>query len=319
VANGCGQAERSDTPVIGREATTPPQSRPNVLVVLWDTARADRLSLYGHERPTTPHLDAFAEGGRVYEDAIASASSTVPTHASLFTGLLPSEHGANSSHQWLEDRFDTLAEKLQRGGYGTFLWASNPHVSSRKNFAQGFEYEAHPWDPEYRDEARRILKAKLAGGTLETAALRRLERYGRGPLAAAGELALAAFESFLDRDAGADRPWFAFLNYMEAHRPYLPNREHRRAVMSEAEVERSYALRSRWFDVWAHVLGARAMDERDLEILGATYDAALHELDTRFAEVIDTLAARGELENTIVVLTADHGELLGEHGLVDHA
>jgi arylsulfatase A-like enzyme len=128
------------------EAPAPPVTAdaPNVIFVVWDTVRADRLSLYGHSRETTPKLDAWAQDALVFEDARATASSTVPTHASLFTGLLPSEHGAHAGHQRLDDRFTTLAELFQGAGYRTFLWASNPHVSRAKNFAQGFDVAEHP-------------------------------------------------------------------------------------------------------------------------------------------------------------------------------
>jgi arylsulfatase A-like enzyme len=300
------------------DTDTTAQTRPNVLFVVWDTVRADRLSLYGHARETTPQLAKWARGARVFENATSSASSTVPSHASLFTGLLPSEHGTHAAHQWLDDRFDTLAEKLQAAGYRTFLWAANPHIGASKNFAQGFDREEHPWDPEWRDAARKILEAKLPEGEWG----RNLgQRIGRAdatwPLASAGALASDALEGFLD-DLDGNAPWFAFLNYMEAHRPYLPAAEHRRAFMDAAQFERSYRLSVAWPTVWAHVFGLQRYAAEDLDILGATYDAALRELDSLFADLLARLDARGALENTVVVLTADHGELLGEHGLLDH-
>ena len=137
------------------------------------------------------------------------------------------------------------------------------------------------------------------------------------PLASAGALAREDLERFV-AEGDPDRPWFAFVNYMEAHRPYLPPEENRRLFMSEDEAKRSYALPDTWPAVWGHVFGVQRYSDADLELAAATYDASLRELDDLFAELLEGLEAHGALENTVVVLTADHGELLGEHGLLDH-
>jgi len=300
------------------DAKTPPTARPNLLFVVWDTVRADRLSLYGHERETTPRLDGWAAGARVFDDVLASASSTVPTHASLFTGLLPSEHGSHAGHQWLDEGLDTLAERLRRAGYRTYLWSSNPHLSAAKNFTQGFDRIAHPWDAANRESAKRVVLGKLPAGARGNALRAKLERGdATWPLASAGALAREDLERFI-AEGDPDQPWFAFVNYMEAHRPYLPPEKYRRLFMSEADAERSYSLPDTWPAVWGHVFGVQRQSDADLELAATTYDASLRELDDLFAALLEGLEARGALENTVVVLTADHGELLGEHGLLDH-
>ncbi len=301
---------------VGDASPTP--SAPNVLFVVWDTVRADHLSLYGYERETTPQLDAWATEARVFENAMASASSTVPTHASLFTGLLPSEHGAHAANQWLDDRFDTLAERFSRSGYRTYLWAANPHIGAAKNFAQGFEREEHPWDDERRQAARAIVARKSAAPGTKGGTPSRARRAGATwPLASAGELAADAFEGFLD-EVGDEAPWFAFLNYMEAHRPYLPTEQSRRAMLADAAFDRSYTLEATWPQIWSHVFDVARFSDEDVAVMRGMYDASLRDLDDLFAALRDRLARRGALDNTIVVLTADHGELLGEHGLLDH-
>jgi arylsulfatase A-like enzyme len=292
---------------------------PNVLFVVWDTVRADHLSLYGYPRPTTPRLEAWAENARVFENARATASSTVPTHASLFTGLLPSEHGAHADHPYLDDRFTTLAERFQNAGYRTYLWASNPHISQAKNFTQGFDRAEHPWSPGIREEALRVVRAKVPPEDRSSALREKLERADPGDwvLSAAGSLAARHAADFAAGDP--NRPWLVFLNYMEAHRPYVPPVEYRRHLMDEAGVQRSYTLDRSWPAVWAHTFGIRRYPPEDLRVIAATYDAALRELDDLFAELLETFDERGLLErDTVVVLTADHGELLGEHGLLDH-
>jgi len=292
---------------------------PNVLFVVWDTVRADRLSLYGYPRPTTPRLDAWAADARVFSDALATASSTVPTHASLFTGLLPSEHGADADHPRLDGRFTTLAESFQDAGYRTYLWAANPHVSAAKNFTQGFDAAAHPWDAENREQALALVRAKVPEDDRSSALHEKLGRADASDwvLSASGALAAERAADFAAADP--ERPWLVFLNYMEAHRPYVPPRRYRGLFLDEADVERSYALDRSWPAVWAHVFGIRRYTPEELEVIGGTYDAALRELDDLFAGLLATFSERGLLEReTLIVLTADHGELLGEHGLLDH-
>ncbi|MFP6578376.1 MAG: sulfatase-like hydrolase/transferase, partial [Myxococcota bacterium] len=119
---------------------------PNILWVVWDTVRADRMSLYGHSVETTPELDRWARGARVYRDVVSAASTTEPAHASMFTGLYPSQHGTDADHRWLSEDFDTLAERLSSAGYRTYLWSANPSISADENFHQGFDRVEHPWD-----------------------------------------------------------------------------------------------------------------------------------------------------------------------------
>ena len=296
-----------------------PTDNPNLLFVVWDTVRSDHLSLYGYPRATTPRLDAWAQDARVFENTLATANSTVPTHASLFTGLLPSEHGAHANHQRLDDRFTTLAELLRSAGYRTYLWAANPHLSRAKNFTQGFDVTEHPWSDDIREEARRVVRAKVPADDQSSALRAKLDEPDAGDwvLSAAGSLAADRAADFAAADP--DRPWLVFVNYMEAHRPYVPPLEYRQQFMNESEIRRSYAIDRSWPRVWAHVFGLRRYPEDDLRVVTATYDAAIRELDDLFADLLDTFDARGLLEReTIVVLTADHGELLGEHGLLDH-
>jgi arylsulfatase A-like enzyme len=299
---------------------------PNVLWVVWDTVRADRMSLHGHARPTTPRLDAWAAGARVFDDAVSPAGYTMPSHASMFTGLLPGEHCAHNGQPRLEDRFTTLAELLRDAGYRTFLFSANPHVSAQpaRNLAQGFERTEHPWSPRWGDEALRLVQAKLPAEDRSSELAERLAAAERGDrsltpwnIKAAGALAQRAVLEWL-ASGDAQRPWFVFLNYMEAHRPLIPPRSYRELMMSEKDVGRSYEIDRSWLPLWEYTFGLREYTEAELELTRATYDAALRELDDLFAELLDALAERGFLRDTVVVLTSDHGEHLGEHHMLDH-
>ena len=305
----------------GSDSSSPRSSNgppPNVLWVVWDTVRADRMSLYGHDRTTTPRLDQWAAGARVFENCVSVASSTVPSHAAMFTGLLPSEHGMSNRHLWLEDEHRTVAEVFRDAGYRTFLWAQNPHVSKEENFQQGFDTERHPWDPDLQRRTLEIVTRKLAPEPNSELAKRlRSGQADTWAVKAAGELAQSALEEWLEAGSG-DRPYFAFLNYMEAHRPLIPPRRFRELFLSPEDVERSFDLDFAWVPMWAYTFGLREYEPGELELLAAVYDASLAELDELFADLLAALEAAGHLENTIVVLTADHGELLGEHHMLDH-
>jgi arylsulfatase A-like enzyme len=308
----------------GGAPARPAAAGPDLLVVLWDTARADRMSLYGHARPTTPRIDAWARGARVFENVTSTAGYTLPSHASLFTGLLPSEHCVHNENPRLDDSFTTLAERLRDAGYQTFLYSENPHVSAGpSNLAQGFDAVEHPWSPGRAEAARRIVEAKLRGDrTSELGERLAAADRGEAPLSAwnvkaAGELAEQAVLEWLAR-ADPARPWFVFVNYMEAHRPTIPPRRYRERMLGPAEVDASYGVDRSWLPTWEYTFGLREMSPREIELTRATYDAALAELDDLTGSLLDALEKRGHLARAAVVLTSDHGELLGEHHMLDH-
>ena len=292
---------------------------PNILLVVWDTVRADHMSLHGHHRPTTPFVEEWARQARVYDDALSTASTTVPSHASIFTGLMPSEHGAGANHLELASKHHTLAELLSEHGYQTYFYSANPHISSTGNFAQGFDIEQHPWHPQLRKAAERIVRAKVEEMDPDGEIARRLRegRVSRWIVNASGALAERSLRGWLaNRDP--ERPWFAFINYMEAHRPLIPSREARLRMMSEDEMQRSYRVDRSWEPMWSYVFGYHDYTADELALTAATYDAALCELDALFRGLITGLEEDGALDDTVIVLTADHGEHLGEHRLLDH-
>jgi len=302
----------------GRPAPRAP-NKPNVLWVVWDTVRADRLSVYGYERSTTPFLEEWAAGARVYEDCQSTASSTVPSHASMFTGLLPTEHGTFHTQRSLDEQFVTVAELFSQDGYRTYLFAANPHIQARMNFHQGFDVHEHPWSEKYKEEALRIVREKISPEDHSTQLPRKVMsgEVNNWDIKASGELAGRGLLDWLE-DSDPDRPFFAFLNYMEAHTPYIPPQALRERMMPPEQVSRSYALDNRSVTRWAYTFGQAEYSDSDLAIMGSTYDATLLELDGLFRQLIADLESRGQLDNTVIVLTADHGEHLGEHHMLDH-
>ena len=298
--------------------------RPNVLWIMWDTVRADHLALYGYQGGATPNLARWAADARVFENCLSTSGYTLPSHASMFTGLLPSEHCAHNDHTLLDDSYTTIAELLRSVGYRSYLYSANPHISSAGNFDQGFDLVEHPWSPRYRERATRIVREKLLDEDRSNELGRIFDRAERNEgnlsawsIKAAGELAEEAVLDWLSADE-SDRPYFVFVNYMEAHRPLVPPREYRERVMTPEQVERSYDVDRSWLPTWEYTFGLRDYDDEEIDLTRATYDAALAELDDLFGRLMQALERGGWLEDTIVILTSDHGEHLGEQHMLDH-
>ncbi len=300
-----------------------PPGPPNVLFIVWDTVRSDHLSLYGYERETTPFLDRWAQDARVFEDCVSPGVITLTSHGSLFTGLPSSEHGTDNGQKWLDDRHVTLAEHLKAVGYRTFLWSANPHVSAAGNFHQGFDLSLHPWDDEFRERAKNIVREKLVDGDVSSRLPQRVlkPQTFKWDIKASGKLAREVLLEWLGQTPSGDedqRPYFAFLNYMEAHRPRIPPVRLRQRMLSDADVTQSFLIDQSWEAIWGFSFGLADYTEDELRIMTGVYDATLAELDELFSDLIGQLEAGGWLDNTIVVLTSDHGEHLGEHHLLDH-
>lgn len=265
-----------------RAYATLPAARPgapNLLLIILDTVRAANLGLYGYGRATSPHLERWAGQGVTFERAFATSPWTLPTHATLFTGRYPHE----LSTDWrtgLDRRDLTLAEALASVGYRTGGFSANQgYVSSETGLDRGF----------VRFDDDRLTREQLGLASLLGQFLardfRRLpwRRYDRKW----AEDVNAEFLGWLDRSP-ADRPFFGFLNYYDAHTPYPADRRFLDQVGGDA---------------------TKVVDR---------YDAGIARVDHHLGRLLDSLDRRGFLDNTIVVVTADHGELLGEHGLVKH-
>jgi arylsulfatase A-like enzyme len=297
--------------------------RPNVLIVMWDTVRADRMSLYGHTRDTTPFVDRFAKDAVVYDHAIASSEWTGPTHATLFTGLPLRTHGMDTYYKWLDHHHETLAERLGAAGYKTWAFTGNRFVSDFVNMLQGFDTQLHTYQGPLKQASRKATARKLlprdrsteispayAGGKQGWS--KRLTLFKD-----AAPVANRAFGRFLDQ-RDPEQPFFAFINLMEAHQPRVPSLESRKALLDDAMIELALQTDSSLFSLMAYMSGKHAFTSDELEAMAGTYDAAILDLDRSFQELIEGMERKGVLDDTIVVLVADHGEMLGEKGLYSH-
>ena len=261
--------------------------RPNVLLVTWDTTRADHLSCYGYEKETSPKLDRLAADGMLYERCYAVTSWTLPAHASLFTGKFPSAHGAQydpdgplkltqgiqGNPAWsaysarpLSDKEITLAQVLKENGYATGAVIAGPWMKRVFGLDVGFD--------EYDDQNFVMLQGSELNGR------------------PAEDVTRAAID-FVDRHE--DEPFFLFLNYYDPHGPLTP---------------RPAFLKRFW--------KGPPPQQMTAEFQLAQYDAEIAYTDHHFGRLIDSLKERGLYEDTWILVTADHGELFGENGMVGH-
>lgn len=282
----------------GRQVAT---DRPNIVLIVLDTVRADHLSVYGYARDTTPNLAALATDAIVFERALAPAPWTVPSHASLFTGKLPGMHGAHQEHMQLSESEDTLAELLAAGGYHTAAIVNNPFLSPRLGFAQGFNDFNENWAHMLRRHGFMLVTA--------------LGRLRPGAADQGARSTVDAARTFIGRNR--ERPFFLFLNFMEAHAPYgtIPESLRGRFRSGPPPARFGYWMDAALPDV---VTGKRELTVDEQQTIVDLYDASIFYLDRMIGEIVDALADSDVLDRTVLVITSDHGEHLGDFGLVSH-
>jgi len=312
-----------------RHRTRPAPAGPNVLLVVWDTTRADRMSLYGYARPTTPKLETWARDAVVFDRATSTAIWTLPSHAAMFTGLPPPSTGADERWLWLDQRHLTIAEHFAQHGYDTFSFAANTLLCGETNLVQGFRVRLNS----YRGTIGTLAKARthdkilpgdlsqeLAPGWTRPEHGARNSEWARAVFKEAAPIGVDAFLAWLDRRPTADQPFFAFLNLMEAHTPRIPSMPAREQVIGDHPDVLARGLTTDAAHIRLHFydFGKQDYTGDELNAIGAVYDATLAELDAETDRLLAGLSSRGLLDDTIVVLTADHGENLGDHHLFNH-
>lgn len=270
------------------------QDKPNVVLIVMDCARADMLSVYGYSLPTTPILENFATESVKYDHAIVTAPWTLPSHASMFTGLLPSQHkahmipnGVTNSIRPLDNRFDTLAESLTREGYKTGAVVANAACLNRDlGMGQGFQY--------YDDR----VTASFAAAKPETISpvlwlthwyKSRVEPSKTGWSRNAAEINRDVYTWLNTVD---DNPFFLFINYLDAHEPYFGHRQFAESFNQSAEGGSSTDLQR--------------------------YQQEVAYVDQQIGQLFDRLKDNGKFDNSLIIVTSDHGEGFGEHGHHGH-
>jgi arylsulfatase A-like enzyme len=301
--------------------SSPPPGSPNVLLIVMDTVAAAHLSLHGYERATSTTLIELAGRGARFDSARASSSWTLPSHASMFTGRWLHELSVG----WytpLDGARPTLAEFLGDRGYATAGFVANTYYcAADTGLARGFTQYQDFIFPELTALKTATLVSRaleglrtavyFSGNWLEYAGLlpsvrrlvRALDDDRKGAAAVNRE-----FLDWLSRRAAPERPFFAFLNYYDAHFPYElpPGRLHRFGAEPADDYQR--LLIQQW-----GLLDKTTVSPAGVGFAVASYDDCIADLDEQIGKLVDELDRRGVLERTLLIVTSDHGESFGEH------
>jgi len=280
-------------------------SMPNIIMVVWDTARRDRLSLYGHNRLTTPCLDAFASDALVFKNAYTVAPWTLPSHASMWTGLYPFEHQAENVEgkgkvaRPLSSRALTLAEILKSKGYRTAAWTANHAVmNSWFGLDQGFDF--------YFDERPHLFDL-LSVHLIARSSTNNLKKLMINTSYLSSEINKRMLP-WLKKNA--ETPFFLFINYLDPHGVnYLPP-PYRGKFGGRNRLPRIPYSRI--------VEGHESLDPRIYGQLLARHDEEIASCDSSFGELINVLKELNLYDHSLIIVLSDHGQLFGEHNLFGH-
>ncbi len=298
----------STTP--SRSSSPRANAKPNILLYLVDTLRADRVGVYGSERGLTPRLDALAAEGTVVERALAQSPWTRPSTASLFTGRWPLAHGVNTKESALPEHLPTLAKRLAEAGYTTAGFVANRQVSATFGFDRGFHlYREVQGDNRYLMDSSSTLNQEV--------------------------------KTWLEEKPSA--PFFLYVHTIDPHAPYnpvdpyreafapgvqtpeVPRRARRNLKRLAKRLERDASTAEAWAPTLGSVTWMIGLERGWLkptptmvEGIERLYDAEVAANDERFGELLDSLESHGQLENTLVVIVSDHGDEFLEHGQWQH-
>lgn len=282
---------------------------PNVLLVVLDAVRKDHLSCYGYEFPTCPNLEDFCQKATRYESAFTAAPWTGPSHASMFTGRYPSSHGVVGNDPVLSPDIPVVAERLQDRGYTTIGFSNSYHTSGARGFARGFDY--------YHD----LLDLPRILGRMYEPSVEYLDFFLRYFLRD-DDASYFQAEKLKTLVGRAAEPFFAFINFNSAHSPYDPPRRYRRVFEERFErwdeVDEALARAVSRDGGFSHMIGDEKVGDAEWELMRCWYDAEIAYMDDILDDLFGFLHGIGAYEETLVVITSDHGEHFGEGGLANH-
>jgi arylsulfatase A-like enzyme len=301
----------------GPSSVAASSTRPNILIIVMDTVRADHLSVYEYERDTTPNLKLLARDSALYSRAIAPSDMTLTSHASLFTGVYPSWHGAYcdppdaSYGRELTVGIPTLAGLLSDKGYVTLGASANLYLRADFGLQRGFQAFRIPrpvpvlgGDENWyliRVGLRRVLQSFL-----DTSQFDRVFSLGQN--------ITQEFWSLVDGQNAHGAPFFAFLNYMDAHFPYIPPAPFDRLFPGKDD----RLVQQNLDAIYGQVVRGQPMPASVLRHSLAQYDGGIAYIDAQIGQLLEWLKRRDLYDNTLIVIAGDHGEAFGERHLVLH-
>ncbi|MFQ5825384.1 MAG: sulfatase [bacterium] len=307
--------------------------KPNIVLIVLDTTRATNLSCYGYSKQTSPNLDKISEEGVLFTNAISNSSWTLPAHASLFTGTFPSVHSVNEWTDRLPDHLVTMAQFFSNQDYQTVAINNNSWINEQFGLDRGFKVVKKIWLLLQTSNDLNVTSRSIKNVNLFKKICKVSKNVFRGNLLLnlvngvygqflhnrhdlGGKRILKAFEKWFHTERNTEKPFFLFMNLLEPHLPYTPPRQCLSRFFdgkfSDKQIE---GLNQ---DPFPYVVGIEKKSALDLEILTALYDAEINYLDSLIASIYNILYQTNHLDNTILIIVGDHGENLGEHGLMSH-
>jgi arylsulfatase A-like enzyme len=314
--------------------------KPNIVLIVADTARASNFSLYGYGKETSPNLESIAANNSLYTNAIATAPWTMPSHASIFTGLYSSHHGSTRSSPELSDDKGTLHRVLADNGYCNWLITANPGISAVTNgeFEEYLTRRLVPTSTDYTEIKSTFRSSGISASTFKSIynsidqeskisdiinladkfILNQLEEVTNNPRRYIRKGSKNDIKLFSKLCNQSNAPYFAYVNIMEPHLKYIPPKGSRRKFVPDGVTDE---------ELWSvnqdprlyNYAQAVDMDERDFELLGALYNGAIHYTDHLVKEMYDHLKLTGQLEDTLFIFIGDHGENIGDRGRMGHS
>ena len=316
--------------------------KPNVVLITMDTVRADHLSCYGYRRQTSPNVDNLSREGVIFKNTYATTSWTLPSHASIFTGLYPSRHGADhksdtpqdidsmdknvnywnklvlSNFTKLSNAHHTLAEILKDEGYKTAGIIGGIFCTSIFGLEQGFDYYDDEI-PSFNIKFFVVYQATDLFFSLDDIFAQR-GYLGKRIAVHLNDSACTWLEK------NSEHPFFLFINYMDAHTPYLPPPPYERYFANipkeiitsrNPKFDASYITAERVF-MDSVMNNNHPVTPEGMELIVSQYDGGIRYLDYCLGLLFDKLKALNVYDNTLIIVTSDHGEAFGEHHQMEH-
>jgi arylsulfatase A-like enzyme len=297
-------------------------SKPNIILIVLDTVRVDRLSCYGHFRKTTPRIDKIAKEGALFKNAFSTASWTLPSHASIFTGKYPSHHKVLGSNIYLDKGNTTIAEILSKNGYRTLSVAGCRILVSINGFDKGFHecieiFEPNPFQKVYKIPIiNRKAALKYPRDTIRTLI------YGSDKYVYRTNEYVKKWvkENYLKK--GRTNPFFLFINYFGCHSPHVPPKPFGEWFCRFLDYSKLDFQKLRFIasddGMYNFIFKLIQASHIEWEVIKTWYDAQLFYLDHYVGELVDFLKDKKICDDTLLIITSDHGENFGEHGLALH-
>ena len=301
--------------------------KPNIVIIVLDAVRADHLPFYGYQRNTTPFLKSIQNELAVYRHAVSSSYWTLPSIASLFTGTYASLHGLLVDGDRLNPSLCTLPELLHNNGYQCQAFVNNVFVSEYSGLDRGFD---RFYKNNHFPRAKQFLKVLPSGWTGEVRSTGFSHTFGdrRSKKEAVFNLVARAADVLTDRGSGRyvkifshwlrgrkTEPFFCYFHIFETHSPYRAPLHYALNFLSIAENLKKFSINH---DHLRFLLNECRMVPEDFAILKSAYDNSIVYADAIIEKIYRVLQQEGALDNTLLAILADHGENIGEHGMMFH-